>query len=81
MAKDDELLAELRRIGPDLVKIASGLEAITRLVGAMLNDEGLTQTENRGETVFDRQEARALENANRGNFLLPQAPIAGWRAG
>ncbi len=45
MAKDDDLLAEFRKLGPDLVKVANGMEAITRLVGTLLEEDTRTQTE------------------------------------
>ncbi len=81
MATSDELLKAFEEIGPDLVKVASGLEAITKLVSELAAENERTQAANRGRSVFDEQEARALENARRGNLLLPQAPIDGWRAG
>jgi len=81
MPKNDELLAEFRKLGPDLKKVADGMEAIARLADALLEEDTLIQAENRTSAVFDHQRKLAIENARRGNFILPHAPITDRRAG
>ncbi len=72
MTNDDGLLKKLIEA---LEQATPGLKAIAEIATALLDEDERTQEANRGETVFDRQEKLAIENARRGNLLLPYAPL------
>ena len=79
---DKKVLAEaLLAVGPDLKRVADGLQLVANLAGDLLGDDAKVQAENRTSAVFDRQRKLAIENARRGNFILSHAPITDRRAG
>jgi hypothetical protein len=69
---DAELLGKLVKA---LEKVTPGMEAISNLAGALLEQDARTREANRGENTFDRLRKLAVENARKGNYILPHAPI------